>query len=137
MRSKNCFIFLALLLLAIVSPSNLSNANCTIDSSTLDRGEKKAFVNAGESQGLSPVCAEGLTLLQGKWPSLTLLSQTEVDRISPEVKARYNIDPPLVCKESSIRAMVKVQGHQRYPAKIIISKVRLASGEEDRMKDYL
>lgn len=87
-------------------------------------------IKAGQSQDLSHACAEGITFPKGKWPSLSLLSKEEVEEISSASRSRYTLDQPLICKKSSIQALVKVQGQQRYPAKIIISKVRLKGGEE-------
>jgi len=87
-------------------------------------------IKAGQSQDLGQACAEGITFPKGKWPYLSLLSKEEVEEISPALRSSYALDQPLTCKKSSIRALVKVQGQQRYPAKIIISKVRLKGGKE-------
>jgi 2-hydroxy-6-oxo-6-(2'-carboxyphenyl)-hexa-2,4-dienoate hydrolase len=87
-------------------------------------------IKGGKSHDLSQACVEGLSFPNGKWPTLSLLSKEEVKELSPELRSSYALNQPLICKKSSIRALVKVQGQQRYPAKIIISKARLKGGEE-------
>ena len=86
-------------------------------------------IKAGTSQDLSEACAGGITFPQGKWLSLSLISKQDTEGILPELKSSYLVDQPLICKKSYIRALVKVQGQQRYPAKIIISQVGLPGGE--------
>jgi 2-hydroxy-6-oxo-6-(2'-carboxyphenyl)-hexa-2,4-dienoate hydrolase len=87
-------------------------------------------IRASQSQELSQACAEGLTFPEGRWPTLSLLSKEEAEEIPPASRSGYALDQPLICQKSSIQALVKIQGQQRYPAKIIISKVRLKGGEE-------
>jgi len=86
-------------------------------------------IKAGKFQDLSQACAGGLTFPKGRWPSLSLISKQDTEGIPLEVKSSYSVDQPLTCRKSFIRALVKVQGQQRYPAKIIISKVGLPGGE--------
>jgi hypothetical protein len=86
-------------------------------------------IKDSQSQDLSQACAEGLTFPEGRWPSLSLLSGEEIEEIPLAVKSRYAIKQPLTCQMSSIHALVKVQGQQRSPAKIVISEVKLANGE--------
>jgi 2-hydroxy-6-oxo-6-(2'-carboxyphenyl)-hexa-2,4-dienoate hydrolase len=94
-------------------------------------------ITGGETHDLRGACAEGLAFPEGKWPSLTLLSQREVEAIPSDVKARFAIDRSLTCNKTSIRTLVKVQGQQRYPAKIIVSNVKLESGEEKEGVAYV
>ncbi len=85
-------------------------------------------IKASQSQDLSQACAEELTFTEGKWPTLSLLSKEEISSAS---RSGYAGDKSFVCKKSSIQALVKIQGQQRYPAKIIISKVKL-KGEREK-----
>jgi 2-hydroxy-6-oxo-6-(2'-carboxyphenyl)-hexa-2,4-dienoate hydrolase len=62
---------------------------------------------------------------------LSLLSKEEKEEISSASRSGYAGDKSFVCKKSSIQALVKIQGQQRYPAKIIISKVKL-KGEREK-----
>ena len=87
-------------------------------------------IKASQSHDLSEACAEELTFTEGKWPTLSLLSKEEKEEISSASGSGYAGDKSFVCKKSFIQALVKIQGQQRYPAKIIISKVRLEGGEE-------
>ena len=94
-------------------------------------------IKAEKSQDLSLACTGGLTFPKGKWPSLSLISKQDTEGIPPEAKASYSVDQPLICTKSSIGALVKVQGQQRYPAKIIISKVGLQGGKEKEGVAYV
>jgi pimeloyl-ACP methyl ester carboxylesterase len=115
-------------------------------------------IKGDASQDLRDACSEGLTFPEGKWPSLSLLSQDDLEDIPPlqrvllqihllsaeggvaaisaEVKASYLVDQPLICTESSIAALVKVVGEQRYPAKIVISRVGGEGGKEQKGVAY-
>jgi 2-hydroxy-6-oxo-6-(2'-carboxyphenyl)-hexa-2,4-dienoate hydrolase len=87
-------------------------------------------ITADKSSDLSQACVEGLTFPEGKWPSLSPLSREDAVRIPAEVKSSFSADQPVICTKSSIKALVKVRGQQRYPAKIVISKVALEGGRE-------
>jgi 2-hydroxy-6-oxo-6-(2'-carboxyphenyl)-hexa-2,4-dienoate hydrolase len=90
-----------------------------------------------KSHDLSQACVEGLSFPKGKWPSLSLLTKGEIEAIPPASRSGYTFGKPLVCKKSSVQALVNVQGQQRYPAKIVISKVRLKGGEEKEGVAYV
>jgi 2-hydroxy-6-oxo-6-(2'-carboxyphenyl)-hexa-2,4-dienoate hydrolase len=77
-------------------------------------------IESDTSQDLSGACTEGLAFPKGKWPTLSLVSQKELRDIPSESRP---FDEPLTCAKASIKAVVRVYGQQRYPAKIIISKV--------------
>ena len=87
-------------------------------------------IKAGKSQDLSQTGTGGFSFPGGKWPSLSLLSEEEMKEISARVKEAHSIQQPLTCSKSFIQAVVKVQGQQRYPAKIIFPKVKLENGQE-------
>lgn len=106
-------------------------------------------IKADASQDLSKSCTEELTFPEGKWPSLSLLSPEDVAEIPSlqrsllqlqllflvllsheDIPLSYFIDQP-ICTKSSIFLLVKVHDQQRYPAKIIISKVGI-TGEEKK-----
>jgi hypothetical protein len=100
-------------------------------------------IKGDESQDLSQACEEGLSFPESRWwPSLSLLSQQEVDEIPlvqrlalrVQLLSPMEVDQPLICTESSIVALVKAVGQQRYPAKIVISKVRLGLQEGKKKK---
>jgi len=94
-------------------------------------------IKAGKSQDLSQAGTGGLSFPRGKWPSLSLLSGEEMKEIPAKLKESHSIKQPLTCSKSSIQAVVKVQGQQRYPAKIIISKVKLENGQEKEGVAYV
>ncbi len=91
---------------------------------------KVLTIKAQASQDLSQACADGLSFPRGKWPSPELLSEKEFQEIPPDVKSSYSVDGPLTCTQSSVTALVRVHGEQRYPAKIVVPRVKLGSGEE-------
>jgi 2-hydroxy-6-oxo-6-(2'-carboxyphenyl)-hexa-2,4-dienoate hydrolase len=98
---------------------------------------KVLTIKRGKSHDLSQACREGLSFPKGKWPTLSLLQRGEIEEIPPASKSGYNYDQSLICKKSFIKALVNVQGQQRYPAKIIISKVRLKGGVEKEGVAYV
>jgi 2-hydroxy-6-oxonona-2,4-dienedioate hydrolase len=98
---------------------------------------KVLTIKKGKSQDLSQSCIEGLSFPKGKWPTLSLLPRGEIEEIPLSSKSAYKFDQSLICKKSSIKALVNVQGQQRYPAKIIISKVRLKGGVEKEGVAYV
>jgi 2-hydroxy-6-oxo-6-(2'-carboxyphenyl)-hexa-2,4-dienoate hydrolase len=94
-------------------------------------------IKTSGTQDVSNACTEGLNFPSGKWPTLSLLSMGEIEAIPFASRSGYNLDQPLICKKSFIQALVKVQGQQRYLAKIIISKVRLKGGVEKEGVAYV
>jgi 2-hydroxy-6-oxo-6-(2'-carboxyphenyl)-hexa-2,4-dienoate hydrolase len=94
-------------------------------------------IKANGAQNLSDSCTDGLIFPSGKWPTLSLVSGGEVEEIPPASRSGYKLDQPLICKKSVIQAFVKVQGQQRYPAKIIIPKVTLKNGKEKEGVAYV
>jgi 2-hydroxy-6-oxonona-2,4-dienedioate hydrolase len=116
--------------LTITVPDRIHIPEVTLEEpSDSDLPFKILTIEGKKSHDLSRACSGGLSFPKGKWPSLTLISREEVEEISPKEKSSYNLDQPLTCKKSSIRALVEVYGEQRYPAKIIISKVKNKGGE--------
>jgi 2-hydroxy-6-oxonona-2,4-dienedioate hydrolase len=98
---------------------------------------KVLTIKAGTSQDLSQACAEGLSFPEGTWPSLSLLSREDFVKTPAHVKSSLAADQPLLCTESSIKAVVKVYGQQRHPAKAIISKVKASGGQEKEGVAYV
>ncbi|MCK5513806.1 MAG: alpha/beta hydrolase [Deltaproteobacteria bacterium] len=94
-------------------------------------------IKANGNQDLSNACTEGLNFPNGKWPTLSLLKSGEIDEIPLASRTGYNLDEPLICKKSFIQALVKVKGQQRYPAKIIIPKIKLPGGKEKEGVAYV
>jgi hypothetical protein len=94
-------------------------------------------IKANRTQNLSNACTDGLIFPNGKWPTLSLVSSGEIEEIPPASRSSYNLDQPLICKKSFIQAFVKVQGQQRYPAKIIIPKVKINEGKEKEGVAYV
>jgi hypothetical protein len=89
-------------------------------------------IKTGRSQDLSRACVGGLSFPEGTWPSLSLLSKGDYEEIPADMRSPFSVDRPIICTESSIKALVEVHGQQRYPAKVIISKVK---GEGDEEKE--
>ena len=56
-----------------------------------------------------------------------MVSEEELEEIPAGSRP---FDQPLVCTRSSLKALLNSEGQQRYPAKIIVSKVKLSGGEE-------
>jgi pimeloyl-ACP methyl ester carboxylesterase len=114
----------------------------------LDLPYKILEIKADQSQDFSYACEAGLIFPEGKWPSLSLLSPEDVEEIPAEqrvllqrrlVSQKDTAPHPLnhpVCTNSSIRALVKVQGQQRSPAKIVIAKVKLEGGRQQEGVAY-
>jgi 2-hydroxy-6-oxo-6-(2'-carboxyphenyl)-hexa-2,4-dienoate hydrolase len=94
-------------------------------------------IKASGAQNVSNACTDGLIFPNGKWPSLSLVSRGDIEEIPPASRSGYNLDQPLICKKSSVQALVKVQGQQQYPAKIIIPKVTLKEGKEKEGVAYV
>jgi 2-hydroxy-6-oxonona-2,4-dienedioate hydrolase len=117
--------------LTITVPDRIHLPEATLEEPPDSNLPFKILTIKGEKPyNLSKACKGSLSFPKGKWPSLTLLSREEVEEISPEIRSSYNLTQPLTCKKSSIKALVKVYGEQRYPAKIVISKVKLKRGKE-------
>ena len=86
---------------------------------------------------LSQAGEEGLSFPEGKWPSLSIASLEDITKTTLDVVLSDAIGQQIFfCGKSSIGALVKVQGQQRYPAKIIISKVILEGGIEKEGVTY-
>jgi hypothetical protein len=94
-------------------------------------------IKGDKSHDLSNTCEEGLSFPEGKWPSLSLLTTEEFEAIAPALRSGYSFDKPFVCKKSSVQALVKIEGQQRYPAKIVITKLKLEGGEEKEGVAYI
>jgi 2-hydroxy-6-oxo-6-(2'-carboxyphenyl)-hexa-2,4-dienoate hydrolase len=80
-------------------------------------------INADTPNDLSETCGEGLSFPQGKWPKFSMLSWKDL-------KWGVSDEQIIFCGESSILALLKVQGQQRGPAKIIIPKMKVGVGVE-------
>ena len=93
-------------------------------------------IKADRTYDLSGACAEGLSFPEGKWPQFSLVSREDLVTLPPSLKLGESGNDVIVCTRSSIRALVKVQGQQRYPAKIIISGVKLQGGIEKEGVTY-
>ena len=92
-------------------------------------------IKAGAGQDLSDSCAAGIGLPAwqdesiggpSRWPTLTVLSAANMVDVPPDLQGQR---APLECSSNSIRALVRVAGQQREPAKIVIPAVKLATGE--------
>lgn len=88
-------------------------------------------VEAAPGQDLMQSCANGIVFpawgrQPSRWPTLTLVSPSDMDHTPRPFR---NHKQPISCKKSSIQALVNVSGQQRDPAKVVISDVRLASGD--------
>ncbi len=104
-------------------------------SSTTDSPIHRLEIEAGAGQDLSKACAAGIRFPAweressggpSRWPTLTLLSAADVAEVPSDLRAN---SAPVSCSEKSIRALVRVAGQQREPAKIVIPAVELAGGE--------
>jgi len=89
-------------------------------------------IKAGDGQDLSQACEEGILFpewgrIPSRWPVLSLLSDEEMDDVPSDLRS---LKKPLVCKTNSIRALVKVNGQQRDPAKVVVSKVIINRDQE-------
>ena len=78
---------------------------------------------------LSGTCSEGLFFPPGKWPTFSMVSWKDVKWGDSEEQLIF-------CGESSILALLKVQGQQRYPAKIILPNVMVEGGFEKEGVTY-
>ena len=88
-------------------------------------------IKAAPGQNLIGACAEGIDFpawgqQPSRWPTLTAVSSSDMDKLPHPFR---NQRQPISCKKSSITALVRVNGQQREPAKIVISSVQLASGD--------
>ncbi|MBW1854247.1 MAG: alpha/beta hydrolase [Deltaproteobacteria bacterium] len=86
---------------------------------------------------ISQACEEGLSFPDSKGPSLSLVSLEDLIKTILDIESSEATDQQLICcRESSIEALVRVQGQQRYLAKIIIPKVILEGGVEKEGVTY-
>ena len=93
-------------------------------------------IKSDRTYDLSEACEEGLFFPEGKWPKFSLVSREDLGTLPPSLKLGESGNDVIVCTRSSIRALVKVQGQQRFPAKIIISGVKLQGGIEKEGVTY-
>ena len=96
-------------------------------------------IEAAPGQDLTQACANGIDFpawgrQPSRWPTLTLVSASDMAQLPRPFR---NQKQPLSCKESSIQALVHVTGQQRDPAKVLISGVRLASGDAAQGVGYV
>jgi 2-hydroxy-6-oxo-6-(2'-carboxyphenyl)-hexa-2,4-dienoate hydrolase len=94
-------------------------------------------IEGGKSHDLSNTGEAGFSFPAGKWLSLSLLTTEAFEAIAPALRSGYSSDKPFVCKKSSVQALVKIEGQQRYPAKIVIRKLKLEGGEEKEGVAYI
>jgi 2-hydroxy-6-oxo-6-(2'-carboxyphenyl)-hexa-2,4-dienoate hydrolase len=94
-------------------------------------------IKGDKSHDLSNTGEAGFSFPEGKWPSLSLLTTEAFEAIAPALRSGYSFDKPFVCKKSSVQALVKIEGQQRYPAKIVIRKLKLEGGEEKEGVAYI
>lgn len=90
---------------------------------------KLLTIKGDTSHDLSQACSEELSFPKGTWPSLSLVTREEIGMLPSAAGSDSPFDETPVCSRSSIQALVNVQGQQRYPAKVILSKVRLKEGK--------
>jgi len=100
-------------------------------------------IEAGAGQDFSDSCAVGLRFPAWqdesntgppRWPNLTVLSSADAADVPADLRAQ---NAPLECTRKSIRALVRVAGQQREPAKIVIPQVKLATGETTEAIAYV
>ena len=96
-------------------------------------------IEAAPGQDLSEACTEGIEFpawgrQPSRWPTLALVSPDELDQAPRPFRNQKQVSS---CKQSSIEALVTVTGQQRDPAKVVISGVRLASGDAAQGVGYV
>ena len=95
------------------------------------------LIKSANGIDLSQAGEEGLSFPEGKWPSLSLTSLEDMlGTILGGISSDAVNQPFIFGGQSFIWALVRVQGQQRYPAKIIISKVLLEGGIEKEGVTY-
>jgi 2-hydroxy-6-oxonona-2,4-dienedioate hydrolase len=120
----------------IVVPDRVRAAAASLTSSANESSSiHRLEIEAGAGQDLSDACEAGIRFPAwqdessggpSRWPTLTVLSAAEMDNV-PRDFGKQNA--PLECSSNSIRALVRVAGQQREPAKIVIPAVESATGE--------
>jgi hypothetical protein len=98
---------------------------------------KLLTIKGDRSLDLSQACSGELSFPKGTWPSLSLVTKEEIGMLPSAARSDYPSDENPVCNTSSIQALIKVQGQQRYPAQVIISRVRLKDGKEKEGVAYV
>lgn len=85
-------------------------------------------ITADATVDLSRSCSDGLAFPEGKWPTLSILSEADVAALEGSDKLGGGMP---VCTESSLTVPVEVYGEQRYPAKIVIPTINVNGNEAE------
>lgn len=88
-------------------------------------------IHAVNGEDFSQACADGIEFpawgrTPSRWPTLNLVAASD---IADAPRAFRRQKQALSCSDNTIRALVTVHGQQRESAKIVISNVKLASGQ--------
>jgi len=120
----------------IIVPDRVRAGAATLTpSATTNSPIYRLEIEAGAGQDLSESCAAGIRFPAwqdesnggpSRWPTLTVLSAADRVNVPRDLRGQ---NAPLECSSNSIRALVRVAGQQREPAKIVIPAVKLATGE--------
>jgi len=86
-------------------------------------------IKADSPYDLSENCNEGLSFPEGKWPKFSMVSWKDLNWGDSDEQLIFS-------RESSIMTLLRVQGQQRDPAKIIIPKVKIEGGMEKEGVTY-
>jgi len=86
-----------------------------------DKGLFLLEIDAPPGVDLSAVDAADISFPEGNGPSLAVLSPQDLNHIPSGV---VPLDRPFECNASGIKALVRVEGAQAYPAKIVINNVK-------------
>ena len=87
-------------------------------------------VRAADGENFSQTCANGIEFpawgrTPSRWPTLRLVAASDMAEVPRDFRRQKQV---LSCTDKTLRALVKVHGQQREPAKLVIPSVKLASG---------
>jgi 2-hydroxy-6-oxonona-2,4-dienedioate hydrolase len=117
--------------MAIAVPERLLVESAALESLVPEEGLFRLKIKVNEPMDLSGACDAGLSFPMGKGPPLTLISPDEAASL-PEA-----FNQPLTCTPSTLTALVRTKGQQRYPAKVVVAGVTGRSGEMSEAVSYV
>ena len=117
--------------MAIAVPDRTLVESTSLESLVPEEGLFRLKIKVNEPMDLSRACDAGLSFPVGKGPPLTLISPDEAESL-PE-----GFDQPLTCTQSTLTALVRTKGQQRYPAKVVVAGVKGRSGEISEAVSYV